>query len=188
MSTVYATLTQMTNTTTPLHMTSRIMPRSERAFHEMNTNVFVEHLVMRSSITFRLHQLLFFQMQSVQYACLYYTSIVYYRSSFHFCCSICSFINESSKLYVLQLLQMDPFLHLVHENRLQVVKDNTEDPSKSYGSPEDDKNALKSLSAVDLTNSRSRESMVFIIMNSITHLPDVIFHPFFVSISYICVN
>ncbi|CAD6251914.1 unnamed protein product [Miscanthus lutarioriparius] len=68
---------------------------------------------------------------------------------------------------------MDPFLHLVHENKLQVVKDYTEDPSTFYGSPEDNQNALKSLSAVELTNSCSRESMVFAIMNSITELPDL---------------
>jgi hypothetical protein len=83
---------------------------------------------------------------------------------------------------------MDPFLHLVHENKLQAVKDYTEDPSTFYGSAEDNQNALKSLSAVELTNSCSRESMVFAIMNSITDLPDVIFHPFTVSSSYICLN
>jgi len=68
---------------------------------------------------------------------------------------------------------MDPFLHLVHENKLQAVKDYTEDPSTFYGSAEDNQNALKSLSAVELTNSCSRESMVFAIMNSITDLPDL---------------
>jgi protein EFR3 len=83
---------------------------------------------------------------------------------------------------------MDPFLHLVHENKLQAVKDYTEDPSTSYGSPEDNQNALKSLSVVELTNSCSRESMILTIMNSIRDLPDVIFDPFFVSTPYICLN
>ncbi|XP_035814663.1 protein SEMI-ROLLED LEAF 2 isoform X5 [Zea mays] len=68
---------------------------------------------------------------------------------------------------------MDPFLHLVHENKLQAVKDYTEDPSTSYGSPEDNQNALKSLSVVELTNSCSRESMILTIMNSIRDLPDL---------------
>ncbi|CAM0946970.1 unnamed protein product [Alopecurus aequalis] len=67
---------------------------------------------------------------------------------------------------------VDPFLHLVHESKLQAVKDNSEDPSKTYGSPEDDANALKFLSAVNLTGSHSRESMTSTIMNNITDSPD----------------
>uniref|UniRef100_A0A0E0JVF1 Uncharacterized protein n=1 Tax=Oryza punctata TaxID=4537 RepID=A0A0E0JVF1_ORYPU len=64
---------------------------------------------------------------------------------------------------------MDPFLHLVHDTKLQSVKDCSEE---TYGSPEDDDNALKSLSAVELTQSQSRESMASTIMNNITDLPD----------------
>ncbi|KAK3152130.1 hypothetical protein QOZ80_2BG0154780 [Eleusine coracana subsp. coracana] len=67
---------------------------------------------------------------------------------------------------------MDPFLHLLHETKLQ-VKDYHEDPPKTYGSPEDNKNALRSLSAVELSESQFRESMVFMIMNSISDLPDL---------------
>ncbi|CAL5060333.1 unnamed protein product [Urochloa decumbens] len=66
----------------------------------------------------------------------------------------------------------DPFLRLVHENKLQVVKDYLEDPSKSYGSTEDNEDALRSLSAVELTEINSRESMVSAIMNSIADIPD----------------
>ncbi|GJN18979.1 hypothetical protein PR202_gb06203 [Eleusine coracana subsp. coracana] len=68
--------------------------------------------------------------------------------------------------------KMDPFLHLLHETKLQ-VKDYHEDPPKTYGSPEDNKNALRSLSAVELSESQFRESMVFMIMNSISDLPDL---------------
>ncbi|GJM90188.1 hypothetical protein PR202_ga06445 [Eleusine coracana subsp. coracana] len=53
------------------------------------------------------------------------------------------------------------------------VKDYHEDPQKTYGSPEDNKNALRSLSAVELSESQCRESMVFMIMNSISDLPDL---------------
>ncbi|OEL30213.1 hypothetical protein BAE44_0008765 [Dichanthelium oligosanthes] len=67
---------------------------------------------------------------------------------------------------------MDPFLRLVNENKLKVVKDFLEDPSKSYGSPEDNENALRSLSAVELTERNSREFMVSAIMNSVTDIPD----------------
>jgi hypothetical protein len=75
---------------------------------------------------------------------------------------------------------MDPFLRLVHDNKLQVVKDYQE---ISYGSIEDNESALRSLSAVELTERNSRESMVSTIMNSIADIPDVIFHPFCISIS-----
>ncbi|KAG2655957.1 hypothetical protein PVAP13_1KG045300 [Panicum virgatum] len=64
---------------------------------------------------------------------------------------------------------MDPFLRLVHDNKLQVVKDYQE---ISYGSIEDNENALRSLSAVELTERNSRESMVSVIMNSIADIPD----------------
>jgi hypothetical protein len=77
---------------------------------------------------------------------------------------------------------MDPFLRLVHESKLQVVKDYLEDPSKSYGSTEDNKNALRSLSAVELTGTNSRESMVSTIINSIAYIPDVIFYQLYISI------
>lgn len=82
---------------------------------------------------------------------------------------------------------MDPFLHLLHETKLQ-VKYYHEDPLKTYGSPEDNQNAMKSLSAVELSESQSQESMVFLVMNSISDLPDVIFHPFFVKHLLYCLN
>ncbi|GJM97525.1 hypothetical protein PR202_ga14457 [Eleusine coracana subsp. coracana] len=66
----------------------------------------------------------------------------------------------------------DPFLHLVDESKLQAVKDSTDDPSKIYGSPEDNANALKSLSEMELTESQSRECIVSTIMNSIASLLD----------------
>uniref|UniRef100_A0A0D9VC54 Uncharacterized protein n=1 Tax=Leersia perrieri TaxID=77586 RepID=A0A0D9VC54_9ORYZ len=64
---------------------------------------------------------------------------------------------------------VDPFLHLVHDTKLQAVMDCSEE---TYGSPEDDDNALNSLSAVELTESHSREFMASTIMNSIINLPD----------------
>jgi hypothetical protein len=79
---------------------------------------------------------------------------------------------------------VDPFLHLVHETKLQAVKDHSEDSPRTYGSPEDDASALKFLSAINLTGSHSRESMTSTIMNTITDLPEVIFHPFFLCVCY----
>ncbi|TVU07713.1 hypothetical protein EJB05_41079 [Eragrostis curvula] len=66
----------------------------------------------------------------------------------------------------------DPFLHLVDESKLQAVKDSSDDPSRIYGSPEDNANALKSLSEMELTESQSRECIVSTIMNSIASLLD----------------
>ncbi|KAL5199215.1 hypothetical protein ABZP36_020418 [Zizania latifolia] len=70
----------------------------------------------------------------------------------------------------------DPFLHLVDENKLQAVKDSLDDPSKIYGSPEDNNNALKSLSAIELSESQSRECIVSTIMNNITNMLDAELH------------
>ncbi|KAF0907078.1 hypothetical protein E2562_014679 [Oryza meyeriana var. granulata] len=70
----------------------------------------------------------------------------------------------------------DPFLHLVDESKLQAVKDSLDDPSKIYGSPEDNTNALKSLSAIELSESQSRECIVSTIMNNITNMLDAELH------------
>jgi hypothetical protein len=58
----------------------------------------------------------------------------------------------------------------VDECKLQAVKDSVDDPSKIYGSPEDNTNALKSLSAIELSESQSRECIVSTIMNNITNM------------------
>jgi hypothetical protein len=63
----------------------------------------------------------------------------------------------------------------VDESKLQAVKDSVDDPSKIYGSPEDNTNALKSLSAIELSESQSRECIVSTIMNNITNMLEVMF-------------
>ncbi|KAF3325594.1 Protein EFR3 [Carex littledalei] len=68
---------------------------------------------------------------------------------------------------------MDPFLYLLEDKKLQAVKPTPDNPLGShYGSEEDASNALRSLSAVELTESQSIESMASIIVNSIVDLPD----------------
>nr|CAB3445568.1 unnamed protein product [Digitaria exilis] len=96
--------------------------------------------------------------------------------------TVCLIKYKSTSSSLLVFARMDPFLRLVHENKLHAVKDYLEDTSKSYGSPEDNENALKFLSAVELTERNSRESMVSAVMNSIADIPDVIFHPLYISI------
>jgi len=61
----------------------------------------------------------------------------------------------------------------VDESKLTAVKDSPDDPSKIYGSPEDNANALKSLSEIELSESQSRECIVSTIMNSIANMMDV---------------
>uniref|UniRef100_A0ACD6AGC5 Uncharacterized protein n=1 Tax=Avena sativa TaxID=4498 RepID=A0ACD6AGC5_AVESA len=70
----------------------------------------------------------------------------------------------------------DPFLRLVDEIRLQAVKDSSDDPSKTYGSPEDNTSALKALAAIELSESQSRDSIVSTIMNNIANIIDAELH------------
>ena len=53
-----------------------------------------------------------------------------------------------------------------------------------YGSKEDDSAALKSLSAISLTESQSKESIVSVILNSLGDLSDVISIIDFLSTSF----
>lgn len=70
----------------------------------------------------------------------------------------------------------DPFLHIVDESKLQAVKDSPEDPSKTYGSPEDNASALKALEAIEVSESQSRECIVSTIMNNIANIIDAELH------------
>ena len=62
---------------------------------------------------------------------------------------------------------MDPFLRLVSDAKLQAVADTARKPSLAYGSKEDDEDALKSLSAIKLTESQSKESFSTMIVQSL---------------------
>ncbi|KAE8768061.1 Protein EFR3-like protein B [Hordeum vulgare] len=70
----------------------------------------------------------------------------------------------------------DPFLHIVDESKLQAVKDSPDDPSKTYGSPEDNASALKALEAIEVSESQSRECIVSTIMNNIANIIDAELH------------
>ncbi|KAE9620179.1 hypothetical protein Lalb_Chr01g0000401 [Lupinus albus] len=62
---------------------------------------------------------------------------------------------------------VDPFLQLVDDNKLQAVTDTIRQPSKTYGSKEDDEDALKSLSGIRLTESQSKDSFATMIVQSL---------------------
>ncbi|XP_020268718.1 uncharacterized protein LOC109844168 [Asparagus officinalis] len=67
---------------------------------------------------------------------------------------------------------VDPFLRLVEDSRLQAVIPASAHMSKLYGSKEDDTAALKSLSAISLTENQSKESIASLILNSLGNLSD----------------
>ena len=68
------------------------------------------------------------------------------------------------------LCQVDPFLHLADDGRLQAMK-----IERVYGSKADDAEALESLSAaVEMTDNQAREAMVNVILNCVGDVPDVI--------------
>ncbi|CAL0329426.1 unnamed protein product [Lupinus luteus] len=62
---------------------------------------------------------------------------------------------------------VDPFLQLVDDNKLQAVTDTIRQPSKVYGSKEDDEDALQSLSGIRLTESQSKDSFATMIVQSL---------------------
>ncbi|KAK7263888.1 hypothetical protein RJT34_31487 [Clitoria ternatea] len=67
---------------------------------------------------------------------------------------------------------VDPFLQLVNDTKLQAVTDTARQPGKVYGSKEDDEDALKSLSAIKLTESQSKESYATMIVQSLEKSPN----------------
>ncbi|CAK7342560.1 unnamed protein product [Dovyalis caffra] len=58
---------------------------------------------------------------------------------------------------VQQLLEVDPFLHLVEDRKLEAVSTESGHSTIVYGSKEDDSSALKALSDMDVTGNQSRE-------------------------------
>ncbi|XP_070031732.1 protein SEMI-ROLLED LEAF 2-like isoform X1 [Nicotiana tabacum] len=62
---------------------------------------------------------------------------------------------------------VDPFLQLVDDCKLQAVTGNTEQAVKVYGSKEDDDDALKSLSAIQLSSNQTTEYFASIIVESL---------------------
>uniref|UniRef100_A0A0A9CYS0 Uncharacterized protein n=1 Tax=Arundo donax TaxID=35708 RepID=A0A0A9CYS0_ARUDO len=68
--------------------------------------------------------------------------------------------------------QVDPFLCLVEDCRLQALDRAAEPCSRVYGSKEDDDLALKSLSNIDLNEDQSNETSVSLILNSLEDLSE----------------
>jgi hypothetical protein len=71
------------------------------------------------------------------------------------------------------LYQIDPFLHLVEDRKLQAVSTESGHLAIVYGSKEDDCSALKSLSEIDVTGNQSREFFAAEIAKSLGNLAKV---------------
>jgi hypothetical protein len=74
---------------------------------------------------------------------------------------------------ILCLNQVDPFLRLVEDCKLQAVKTGSHHPANVYGSKEDDGSASKSLSEIEITQDQTRESFASEIVKSLENLSEV---------------
>ena len=70
-------------------------------------------------------------------------------------------------------MQIDPFLHLVQDGKLQAVNPGSVRASKAYGSKEDDECALKALSQIRIDEEHTRESFATIIVKRLENLSEV---------------
>lgn len=69
--------------------------------------------------------------------------------------------------------QVDPFLQLVDDSKLQAVKSGPDQLSKVYGSKEDDEDAVRSLSALEKADIQSQESFATMIVKTLAKSSDV---------------
>ncbi|EOX96658.1 Uncharacterized protein TCM_005862 [Theobroma cacao] len=67
---------------------------------------------------------------------------------------------------------VDPFLELVDDCKLQTAKTEPEHPGKVYGSKEDNEDALKSLSGIEIAENQSKESLATMIVKFLGNLSD----------------
>lgn len=76
-------------------------------------------------------------------------------------------------LAMLALYQVDPFLKLVDDCKLEAVHGGSDQLREAYGSQSDDENALKSLSMIEVTGNQSKESFATMIMKALEKSSDV---------------
>lgn len=76
-------------------------------------------------------------------------------------------------MFTWYVLQVDPFLKLVDDSKLQAVKNEFGKSGKVYASKEDDEAALKSLSSIKRGVDQSRESFASIVIKNLGTSSDV---------------
>ncbi|XP_042513279.1 protein SEMI-ROLLED LEAF 2-like isoform X2 [Macadamia integrifolia] len=69
-------------------------------------------------------------------------------------------------------ITVDPFLNFVEDWKLQAGNTGSDRPFEVYGSKDDDNAALKSLSAIEITEDLSKESLASIIVTSLQQLSE----------------
>lgn len=74
-----------------------------------------------------------------------------------------------------QLQQVDPFLQLVDDCKLQAADGKTElnHVRKVYGSKEDDDDAMKSLAAIEISEDQSTEFFASMVVENLGNLSSV---------------
>ena len=73
----------------------------------------------------------------------------------------------------MNLFQLDPFLQLVDDCKLQTAKTEIEHPGKVYGSKEDNEDAWNLLSEIEIAENQSKESLATMIVKFLGNLSDV---------------
>ncbi|KAK4371504.1 hypothetical protein RND71_010979 [Anisodus tanguticus] len=68
---------------------------------------------------------------------------------------------------------VDPFLHLVEDSKLQAADSSFSSGKVTYGSNEDDSSAQKCLAQIHITEHQSTESMISLILKSLSNLSDL---------------
>uniref|UniRef100_A0A0V0IY41 Uncharacterized protein n=1 Tax=Solanum chacoense TaxID=4108 RepID=A0A0V0IY41_SOLCH len=68
---------------------------------------------------------------------------------------------------------VDPFLHLVEDSKLQAAESSSGNGKVTYGSNEDDSSAQKCLSQINITEEQSTQSMISLILKSLSNLSDL---------------
>lgn len=76
-------------------------------------------------------------------------------------------------LLIFHFYQVDPFLQLVEDCKLQVANLGQDHPRPVYGSKEDNEDAVKSLSLVDTSESQSKASFAKLILQTLQNMSEV---------------
>lgn len=69
--------------------------------------------------------------------------------------------------------QVDPYLHLVDDNRIEAFHIGSDSIKPAYGSKEDELAAVEALSSIEITNEQSKEHLASIVMQNLGNLPEV---------------
>ncbi|XP_031476158.1 protein SEMI-ROLLED LEAF 2 isoform X2 [Nymphaea colorata] len=68
--------------------------------------------------------------------------------------------------------KVDPYLHLVDDNRIEAFHIGSDSIKPAYGSKEDELAAVEALSSIEITNEQSKEHLASIVMQNLGNLPE----------------